>query len=261
MKSILDRVLNLVLPWRWWFAYRRYVIKITTSGYIPPDPPMWMRRLARVLVRIWQWIQVGKVTVVDGHYFDTPGRVIFCGNHGSLLDVMVVYPALRRPLRAMGAYEVMRRLGGLAGIAMTKMGVFPVDRSHGRTVIGPAIDLLVAGHALGLMPEGKINPTGELLPFKLGAAWIASGAYERLGGTEPVGIVPFHICYHKRHVPSALNFLKMGLRWRGGATLTALPPIWLNELDNRDPQHIMCLVRNAIASVDCATTSGSRCNN
>jgi acyl-[acyl-carrier-protein]-phospholipid O-acyltransferase/long-chain-fatty-acid--[acyl-carrier-protein] ligase len=238
---------------RWYKRYWDYVELCLTSGYIPrAQPKIW--KVSQWLFRLWAWIQVGRVTVIGGEHLDTPGRVIYCPNHSSMLDAMIIHPLMRRRVRYMGAREVMMGGFGLKAIIMTSMGVFPVDRSRGKTVLGPATDLLVAGESLCLFPEGKISPSGRFLPYKRGAAVIAGSAWRKLGGKELVAIVPIHICYHKRHEASALNYLKMGLRWRGGCTVTVMEPIWISERESRDSKYVIGLVRAAIASVACPTT-------
>jgi 1-acyl-sn-glycerol-3-phosphate acyltransferase len=252
MNRLFAGFVRLICVWTWPEAYRNYIAKITTSGHISKPSPV-VRFLCQCLFRILSFIWVGRVRRVGLENLHAPGRLIFCPNHSSLLDAVVMYGAVRRPVRAMGAYETMQKAGGLAGIVLTKLGAFPVDRSNGKTVIAPATELLVRGECLAMFPEGRINPTGELLPFKLGAGVISAGAYERLGGTERVGIVPIRICFNRRDNDSALNFGKMGFKWRGGVTVTFCPPIYLNDLDNRDPAHIMTLVRSAIEGVSCPT--------
>lgn len=246
--SILLAIAVIGCVWRLAGAYRAHIIKITTSGYIPTPSP-WMRAVTRLLFRFWCFVQIGKVTVVNAHYLETPERVIACANHSSLLDAQVLFTLAKRPFRIMGAYEVMRKAGGLVGLVMAGIGVFPVDRAHGGTVIEPAVDLVVAGEPLALAPEGKINPDGELGIFKHGAPIIAKAAYLRLGGKVRVGFLPVHIWYHKRHAASALSYARMGLRWRGGVTVTVCEPIWLNDLDDLDPEAMTLMIRDAIAAV------------
>jgi 1-acyl-sn-glycerol-3-phosphate acyltransferase len=254
MNEIIQKILNVILPWRWWTAYWRHIDKITTSGYMT-EPSPTMIRVVNAVFNFFRWILVGKMTVVNDHYFDTPGRVIVCGNHSSYLDTLVCFGMLHRHIRALAAHNELRKWLGIPALVMTKFGVIPVDRSHGSTVLEPAINALVSGCPIGLFPEGKISPTGELLPFKPGVALIADAAYERLGGKETIAILPVHFCFGKRHPESAVKLWKMGLRWRGGITVTALPPIWLHELEDRSVDNIMCKVRNALTSVKCATTS------
>lgn len=117
----------------------------------------------------------------------------------------------------------------------------------------PLIDMMVRGESLEMFPEGKISTSGKMFPFKLGPAVIANTAFDQLGGREPVAIVPVNICYHSRHEASALNFWKMGFHWRGGVTVTFCEPIWLGELEDRDPSHVMDLVRKSIEACSCPT--------
>ncbi|HEY9792152.1 MAG TPA: lysophospholipid acyltransferase family protein [Candidatus Obscuribacterales bacterium] len=254
MNEVIQKILNVILPWRWWTAYWRHIEKITTSGYIA-EPSPTMIAVVNAVFSFLRWILIGKVTVVNDQYLDTPGRIIVCANHSTYLDSLVCFPMMHRPVRALGAYEEMRRWLGIPALVLTKIGAIPVDRSHGATVLEPAIKVLVSGQPVGLFPEGKISPTGELLPLKPGVALIANAAYERLGGKETVAILPVHFCFGKRHPERAVHLWKMGLRWRGGITITIMPPIWLHEMEDRSVDNIMCKVRNALTSVKCATTS------
>lgn len=190
---------------------------------------------------------LGRLRIVGEPNARLKGRFIFCPNHSTMLDPIVMYGALQhRFVRAVSAYETFRTLGGLTGIFLSKLGVMPVDRSQGRTVMAPLIDLMAGGESLEMFPEGKISPSGKLLPFKLGPAVIANTVFDQLGGQEAVAIVPVHINYHSRHESSALNFAKMGFHWRGGVTVTFCEPIWLADLKDRDPSHVMDLVRRSI---------------
>jgi 1-acyl-sn-glycerol-3-phosphate acyltransferase len=200
---------------------------------------------------MWSLVQVGRIRVIGKHYLNTRGRLIYCPNHTSLLDAIVTMPTMTRPVRGIGAFETFRWCWGLVGIVLSKLGSIPVDRANGRSVLRPAIKVVANGENLVIFPEGKISPNGELLPFKIGPGYIAKAVFEQLGGHEPVSIIPIHICYHRRETASALSFWKMGLKWRGGVTITVCPPVQLSELEDRNPEHIMQLVRDAISSVPC----------
>lgn len=252
MKRLASVLLRLLCVWTWPDAYRRYIAKITTSGYVGEPSPICLF-FARLVLRFAQFVFIGKVRVVGEENLRVPGRLIYCPNHSSMLDAVVMYPTINGPVRAMGAVEVFRNYWGLAAIIMTKMGGFPVDRTNGKTVLGPATKIIVRGERLCMFPEGKISPTGDLLPFKLGAGIIANCAYDLLGGKEPIGIVPIQICYHRRDNATALKVPKMGFKWRGGATVTVHKPIWLHELPDRDPKVVMRMVRDAIAATPCPT--------
>jgi 1-acyl-sn-glycerol-3-phosphate acyltransferase len=252
MNRLFAGILRIVCVWTWPEAYRNYIARITTSGHIS-KPSTVVRFLCQCLFRVLSFIWVGRIRRVGLENLNAPGRLIFSPNHSSLLDAVVMYATVRRPVRAMGARETMLKGAGLAGIVLTKLGAFPVDRSNGKTVIAPATELMVRGECLAMFPEGRISPTGEMLPFKHGIGVISAAVYEQLGGKELVGIVPIRICFHKRDNASALNFAKMGLKWRGGVTVTFCKPIYLNDLTNHEPGHIVALVRSAIEGVGCST--------
>jgi len=205
-------------------------------------------------LRIWLFLQVGRLRVIGAENLNAPGRLVFCPNHGSMFD-FVAYLLMHHRTHYMGAYEEMSGIWGLKGIVMGAVGCFPVDRSNGKTVLGPATQLLVSGRNVLLFPEGHISASGEFLPFKKGAAYIANGAYDQLGGKERVGIVPVHIRYHRRDPATAAidNYLKMGFKWCHCVTVTVCKPIWLHELSSRNPEEIMASVRAALMEQECAS--------
>lgn len=235
--------------------YRNYTRWIMTSGNITSTSPLLIG-FGRWMLRAWAHVQVGRIKVVGLEHLSTPGRVIFCPNHSSFLDAIVVGSIMQRPVRYMGAYESMEGMWGLKPIFCCKFGAFPVDRAHGKTVLGPATKLLVSGEPLMIFPEGKIDNTGKLGELKLGAGYITRATCDQLGNDVPVGIVPMHICYHKRNIETGdtFDFRKIGLTWRGGVTVFVGEPIWVNKLKNRDPENIMKLVRDGILSFDCKTS-------
>jgi 1-acyl-sn-glycerol-3-phosphate acyltransferase len=242
----------------WRKKYREYATLCLTSGFIPTTF-LPLQFIARLLARLWLFIQVGRVRVVGADNLSTSGRIIFCPNHSSMLDAILIYAIMKRWPRYMTAYEEMRGVGGLKAIVMGAFGSFPVDRTQGKTVLEPAIKVLMSGQPMVLFPEGKISPTGEYLPFKRGAAVIANSTYERLAMKEPVAIVPIHICYHKRDVTSAGGpYSRMGLKWRGGVTVTVGKPIYIHELPSRKPEDVMAVVRGAVKLHSCHTTPGDK---
>lgn len=242
----------------WRKKFREYVTLCLTSGFIPHTfRPLQF--VARILARIWLFLQVGRCRVIGAENLKTPGHIIFCPNHSSMFDAIVVYAVMKRWPRYMTAYEEMRGLGGLKAVAMGAFGCFPVDRTQGKTVLEPAIKVLSSGQPLVIFPEGKISATGEYLPFKKGPAIITNATYERLDMKVPVGIVPIHICYHKRDVATATaSYGQMGLKWRGGVTVTVGKPIYLHELPSRKPEDVMAAVRGTIKMIECATTPGDK---
>jgi 1-acyl-sn-glycerol-3-phosphate acyltransferase len=149
----------------------------------------------------------------------------------------------------------MRGLWGLKAIAMGAFGCFAVDRSKGRTVIDPAIKVLVQGSPLVVFPEGKISNTGTYLPFKKGSAIIAISAFEQIQQKDRVGIVPIHICFGKRDEKTAGGpYGAMAFKWRGGVTITVGKPIYLDAVAPMNADSVTEEVRKAIVNQACATT-------
>lgn len=174
--------------------------------------------------------------------------VIFCPNHSSYFDCIVLFPSFKQTPRVMTAYEELKGLCGLRTLVLTRAGAFPVDRKAGKTVIDPAKKVLRGGENLLIFPEGTIYNNGKLGAFKLGPAIIASAAQKALPESKRVGIVPVHICYGKRNEATGetYNFLKMGFTWRGGVKICFGEPIWMNECEQQSVEEIMTKVREGI---------------
>jgi 1-acyl-sn-glycerol-3-phosphate acyltransferase len=245
-------VKEFVATWR--KKFREYVDLCLTSGFIPKSfRPLQL--VGKYLARLWVYIQVGRIRIVGKENLVAPGRLIFCPNHSSMFDAPVVYSIMRRMPRYMTAQEEMRGLWGLKAIVMGAFGCFAVDRTKGKTVIEPAIKVLVGGDTLVVFPEGKISNSGTYLPFKKGSALIAIGAYERLEKKEKVGIVPIHLCFGKRDEATAGgSYGAMGFKWRGGVTITVGKPIYINDIDPMTSDNVTEVVREAIVTQACATT-------
>ncbi|MBS1991073.1 MAG: 1-acyl-sn-glycerol-3-phosphate acyltransferase [Cyanobacteria bacterium SZAS LIN-2] len=227
----------------------RYANQCLSSGFMPHTVRS-IQYIGKILARIWMFIQVGRVKVIGRENIPTESRIIFCANHSSMFDPILLYVALNRFPRFMTAVEEMRGIRGLKAIIMGAIGSFAVDRSKGKTAIQPAVDVLSAGEALVIFPEAKISPTGEFLPFKLGLSLIAVGAYEKLERREKIGFVPIRFTYHGRHIETAKGpYLAMGLKWRKGATVTIGTPIWLHDFASLDPGLITETVRTAIVEM------------
>ena len=234
-------------PFGSWLArYRKYADNCARSGFVPKTHK-WVQMLSALIARFWVFIQIGSVKVIGAENLDAPGRLIYCPNHVGMHDGNVLYPYLMRRTRFMFAAEEMRGFWGLRQILTGAAGAFPVDRDRGGTVVQPAIDALTSGDPLFMFPEGKISKTGELQPLKTGAARIALGVWERVGRLGLVGIVPIYIHYHSRHDESSnVDFLSMGLKWRGGVTVVVGEPIYMHQLPSPDKDSVTAALETTI---------------
>ena len=113
------------------------------------------------------------------------GPVLLASNHLSAGETFVLPAMVRRRMTFPAKAELFRGDRGLgskivAGF-LRLIGQIPLDRSGGRVsmaALGPVLDELAAGGAVGIFPEGKRSPDGRLYKGKTGVARLAlaSGA-------------------------------------------------------------------------------------
>lgn len=235
---------------RWCIGFWAYVRLSNTSGFIPRTF-LPMQLFARFVARTWVFVQVGHIKVINEERLRHEGPVIFTPNHSSMFDAFVMNIIIKRWARYMTAVEMMRPLNGLQGLVLGAVGSFAVDRINGSTVLDPAINVVARGHDMVIFPEGKISPSGQMLRFKSGAARIAQGAARQSG--RRVTLMPVRICFGKRDFETANidNYLRMGLKWRGGVTVTILPPVYVYPDDGSVDDQVTALVRQSIADCLC----------
>jgi 1-acyl-sn-glycerol-3-phosphate acyltransferase len=120
------------------------------------------------------------------------GPVIIAGNHVSFADEIFTPLAARRQVVYFAKAEYFNGAGarGMAlGAAFRALGHVPVERGDTRSAaaaIDIGVEVLEAGQALGIYPEGTRSPDGNLYRFRTGVARLAlrSGA-----PVVPVGLV------------------------------------------------------------------------
>lgn len=221
----------------------QYAQRCLTSGFVPATF-LPLQFIGKLLAKLWIFIQVGRVKIIGKEHLDSGERIVFCANHVSMFDPILIYSLLKCYPRYMTAIEEMTGFGGLKAVFMGACGSFAVDRSKGKTVIEPAINVLLSGDSLVIFPEGKIGMNGE---FKLGSAIIALGAAAKLDKQERVGIVPMHLSFHGYHSESARGpYGAMKFAWRHGVTVNVGAPIWLDSDATLRPEQLTEIVRHQI---------------
>lgn len=131
-----------------------------------------------------------KVRVLHPERLPGGGSFVIASNHESFYDVAVLFTSLPMPLRFLAKRNLFRV--PFLGWSMAAAGFVPVDRrdgSHGKEVLGAALRRLEGGRSLVVFPEQTRTRTGELSPFKSGAAVFAIKAGLPL---LPVGISGTH---------------------------------------------------------------------
>ncbi len=130
--------------------------------------------------------------IVGFEFVPRRGPVIIAGNHISFADEIFTPLAARRQVFYFAKAEYFNT-PGLRGRAMAGffhgLGQVSVERGDIRSAaasIDIGVDLLRAGRALGIYPEGTRSPDGRLYKFRTGVARVAlrSGA-----PVVPVGLV------------------------------------------------------------------------
>jgi 1-acyl-sn-glycerol-3-phosphate acyltransferase len=113
-----------------------------------------------------------RLEVLSPPHLPEKGAAILICNHTSGLDPQLIQSVCPRLIRWMMAAEYYD-IWGVRQIFRT-VGVIPVTRSgRDTTATRAALRALHNGQILGVFPEGRIEPTDELLPFQTGVAMMA----------------------------------------------------------------------------------------
>jgi 1-acyl-sn-glycerol-3-phosphate acyltransferase len=136
--------------------------------------PIW-RAVAGVLFLI-----LGPVRVRGAYRVPKEGGVLVLANHIADVDPIVLQYACPRPVHFMAKSELFDM--PIVGKLIRFFGAFPVRRGEAdRHAIKRSAELLRAGEAVGIFPEGQLSETGELQELKAGVALIA-----RMAGTPVI---------------------------------------------------------------------------
>jgi 1-acyl-sn-glycerol-3-phosphate acyltransferase len=122
----------------------------------------------------WYWRQVfqsGNATLLaEGRDQLTPGKAyIYMSNHGSLMDIPVIFGAVPGSVRMVSKEELTRV--PVWGQAIVAAGFIPIDRKNRERAIRQlevAKQQLAKGVSVWIAPEGTRSRRGGLGPFKKG---------------------------------------------------------------------------------------------
>src|SRR5436190_11494061 len=178
-------------------------------GFWPPKPGrVWDVMLAPLRKYYLRgFYGISKVTIVGAErWLNKLGPcdgVLLAPNHSHDSDPHVMIDVghqLGRQLYFMAAWQVFLAHKGIDGWVMQRFGAFSVDREGcDHRAMRQAMDLLTAGQALVVFPEGEIYHTNErLTPLREGVAFMAVTAQRDLEKEQKgrqVWIVPAAIRY------------------------------------------------------------------
>ncbi|NLX00205.1 MAG: 1-acyl-sn-glycerol-3-phosphate acyltransferase [Actinomycetales bacterium] len=120
------------------------------------------------------------------------GGVLLASNHRSFIDSFAIPLATPRPVNflAKSDYFTGSGLGGAFRRSLfTAMGAIPVDRnsaSAAQESLDAALEVIKAGGAFGIYPEGTRSRDGRLYRGRTGVAWLALEADVPV---VPVGLI------------------------------------------------------------------------
>lgn len=202
------------------------------SSAIRPRGPFG-ERILNGFGRLWVTVSGMRLEVKGLEHIDRDTPYIVVANHRSNIDIMTLAKALPIPIRFLSKKEVLEF--PLLGAAMRGVGMVPLDREMGRkelaSIIRSARLLVSEGRSLVIFPEGTRSLTGEMLPFKYGAFFIAA----------QVGcpVLPVAV--------SGTGAIWPPKSWviRGGpVSVTVMPPFVLTKKDSRQSRPLANQIRN-----------------
>jgi 1-acyl-sn-glycerol-3-phosphate acyltransferase len=131
---------------------------------------------------VWTGFTLGLSFRSEGsRHMPRSGPVLVVANHESFLDPLAVGLAVRRQLRYLARKTLFKHK--LFANYLTSVGCVPVDQEGvAKEGLKASLELLNAGAALLVFPEGERTFTGAMLPFKPGILLLMKRA--------PVPIVP-----------------------------------------------------------------------
>lgn len=151
---------------------------------------MVFRAVRQVLIPLSHVIY--RPTIEGKHHVPKTGGVLLASNHRSFIDSFAIPLASPRPVSflAKSDYFTGTGVGGaLRRWLFTAMGAVPVDRnsaSAAQESLDAALEVLKAGGAFGIYPEGTRSRDGRLYRGKTGVAWLALTAQVPV---VPVGLI------------------------------------------------------------------------
>ncbi len=133
------------------------------------------------------YLRLGRSRVTGRRNVPQSGPVILAPNHVSNLDPPIVGVSCGRWPYTMAKAELFR---GVFGRVIEQMGTFPIRRGEAdRRALKFARELLKAGEAIIIFPEGTRSPDGQLQAPEIGVAMLAHQSKAAivpifLGGTD-----------------------------------------------------------------------------
>ena len=143
------------------------------AALLPPRGD-WFLLFARGWARTLLAIAGISVRVLHPERLERGRSFVIVSNHESFCDILVLLANLPMQVRFLAKRSVFRV--PVLGWSIAAAGFVPVDRedrSRGTETVDAALRRLSGGRSLVIFPEETRTRTGDLLPFKRGAAHLA----------------------------------------------------------------------------------------
>jgi 1-acyl-sn-glycerol-3-phosphate acyltransferase len=231
-------------------AGRRYGWASRLRSYLFLDPLIWLYTLVFGIIsipaglfdrdgkllhgfaRAWSKIILktifSPVTVVGLENIDTSKPMVYAANHGSAIDIPLLYVYLSFQFRIIHKKELLGY--PIVGWHLKRSGQICIDQQNPSRSIGnirSALKSLKAGMPLVIFPEGGRTPDGKIKPFMPGAFFLAIKAQVEVVPVALVGtyeLLPMDT-YHIKSRPMEVRFGKpiptVGLTLRDMDALSA----------------------------------------
>lgn len=187
----------LILLWRLWFyiwiiipiiiALPILIISLLKDSWYP-----FFYKIARVWAKIILFMMGFRPKTIQMEKFDKETSYLFCPNHTSMMDIMLMLAVIKKPFVFVGKKELSKY--PLFGFFYRKSSIL-VDRSSAKSrkeAFDAANEKLSHGLSVCIFPEGLVPEEGVIL------ADFKSGAF-RLAIEHQIPIVPitFYDCKNR----------------------------------------------------------------
>lgn len=143
------------------------------AAFVPPRGD-WFLRFARGWARSILWLAGIRVRVLHGKRLAADRSFVVVSNHESFADILVLLATLPMQVRFLAKRSIFRV--PILGWSIGAAGFVPVDRgdrTRGLATVEAALERLKGGRSVVVFPEETRTRTGDLLPFKKGAALLS----------------------------------------------------------------------------------------
>ena len=140
---------------------------------VPPRGE-WFLKLARGWARLILSVSGVRVRVLHAERLTEGTSFVVAANHESFYDILVLLAVLPMSVRFLAKRNLFRL--PFLGWSIAAAGFIPVDRetrSRSFALVDAALSRLSGGRSLVVFPEETRTRTGDLQPFKSGAAMLA----------------------------------------------------------------------------------------